>query len=143
VGLGIVNSKRPSKIDKLIGRRIRERREHLGLTQEDLADRADVTHQQFRKYEAGENRISAGRLYEIARTLKTSVAHFYPGDEGAGLAPARGVAEEPAEFEIPRDDDAADLVRAFRSLSAAKRQSILAMVRKEAEAGARRKPRRT
>ena len=137
-----MSSKRPSKIDKLIGRRIRERRELLGLTQEDLADRADVTYQQFRKYEVGQNRISAGRLYEIARALKTSVAYFYPGDEGSGVTVARGVAEEAAEFEGPGEDDATELVRVFKMLPPVRRQSILAVVRKEAEATSKRKLKR-
>jgi transcriptional regulator with XRE-family HTH domain len=95
-----VSTKRPSKTDKYIGKRIRERREHLGLTQPELADRADVSYQQFQKYEIGQNRISAGRLYEIARALKIHVAYFFPGGEGSETG-MRGVAEEGAEFEGP------------------------------------------
>jgi transcriptional regulator with XRE-family HTH domain len=41
------------------------------------------------KYETGANRISAGRLYEIAQELKASVAYFFEefdsGKTGEGL----------------------------------------------------------
>ena len=40
-----------------------------GLTQQTLADLIGVTYQQEHKYESGVNRISAGRLYLIARVL--------------------------------------------------------------------------
>jgi transcriptional regulator with XRE-family HTH domain len=95
-----VTSKRPSKTDKFIGKRIRERREILGLTQPELADKADVSYQQFQKYEIGQNRIPAGRLYDIARALKIHVAYFFPGGDSAETW-ARGVAEDAAEFEGP------------------------------------------
>jgi transcriptional regulator with XRE-family HTH domain len=56
-------------IDGHVGARIRERRIMLGLTQEQLAERIGVTYPQAHKYERGMNRISAGRLFEIGRTL--------------------------------------------------------------------------
>ena len=49
-----------------------------------------VTYQQAHKYERGINRISAGRLYEIARTLRVPVSHFFEGLE-----------EAPEEDELP------------------------------------------
>jgi transcriptional regulator with XRE-family HTH domain len=56
-------------IDDHVGRRIRERRILLGLTQGELAEMIGVTYQQAHKYEHGINRVSAGRLFEIARVL--------------------------------------------------------------------------
>ena len=41
----------------------------LGLTQQQLAEMIGVTYQQAHKYERGINRVSAGRLFEIARAL--------------------------------------------------------------------------
>ena len=51
----------------------------LGLTQQQLAEMIGVTYQQAHKYERGINRVSAGRLYEIARVLNASITYFYDG----------------------------------------------------------------
>jgi len=66
-------------IDDHVGGRIRERRIMLGLTQQQLAEMIGVTYQQAHKYEHGINRVSAGRLYEIARVLNAPIAYFYDG----------------------------------------------------------------
>jgi transcriptional regulator with XRE-family HTH domain len=66
-------------IDDHVGARIRERRIMLGLTQQRLAEMIGVTYQQAHKYERGINRVSAGRLYEIARVLNTPITYFYDG----------------------------------------------------------------
>src|SRR6266851_6110063 len=71
-------------IDHHVGARIRERRILLGLTQRQLAEMIGVTCQQAHKYERGINRVSAGRLYEIACFFNEPIAYFYDGlDEGA------------------------------------------------------------
>jgi transcriptional regulator with XRE-family HTH domain len=44
-----------------------------------MADLIGVTYQQTHKYERGINRISAGRLYEIAQVLKVPVSFFFDG----------------------------------------------------------------
>ena len=61
---------------------MRERRIMLGLTQQQLADLIGVTYQQAHKYERGINRISAGRLYEIAQVLSVPIGYFFDGLEG-------------------------------------------------------------
>jgi transcriptional regulator with XRE-family HTH domain len=66
-------------IDDHVGARIRERRIMLGLTQQQLAEMIGVTYQQAHKYERGINRVSAGRLYEIARVLNAQITYFYEG----------------------------------------------------------------
>jgi transcriptional regulator with XRE-family HTH domain len=75
---------RTQEIDRHVGARVRERRIMLGLTQQQLADLIGVTYQQAHKYERGINRVSAGRLFEIARVLSVPVGYFYEGigDEG-------------------------------------------------------------
>jgi transcriptional regulator with XRE-family HTH domain len=62
-----------------VGRRIRERRTQLGLTQQQLADLIGVTYQQAHKYERGINRISAGRLYALGRVLGVDANYFFDG----------------------------------------------------------------
>jgi transcriptional regulator with XRE-family HTH domain len=70
---------RASAADYHVGARIRERRIMLGLSQQQLARLIGVTYQQAHKYERGLNRISAGRLYEIARGLGVPVSWFFDG----------------------------------------------------------------
>jgi len=67
------------RIDEHLGERIRERRTHLGLTQEQLASALQISYQQVQKYETGANRVSAGRLYEIAVRLDVDVNFFFEG----------------------------------------------------------------
>jgi transcriptional regulator with XRE-family HTH domain len=72
---------RTQDIDRHVGARVRERRIMLGLTQQQLADLIGVTYQQAHKYERGINRVSAGRLYEIASVLSVPVGYFFDGLE--------------------------------------------------------------
>ncbi|SIS54709.1 Helix-turn-helix [Insolitispirillum peregrinum] len=76
---------RATDTDRHVGTRIRERRIMLGLSQQQMADMIGVTYQQAHKYERGINRISAGRLYEIAQVLNVPVSYFYEGLNDAGV----------------------------------------------------------
>lgn len=51
----------------------------LGLSQQQMAELIGVTYQQAHKYERGINRISAGRLFEIAQVLGVPVGYFFEG----------------------------------------------------------------
>jgi len=64
-------------VDRAVSMRIRQRRIMLGLTQQQMAELIGVTYQQAHKYETAINRISAGRLYQIAQALGVDVAYFY------------------------------------------------------------------
>src|ERR1700724_127556 len=79
----------PGEADDFVAERIRERRVMLGLTQQQLAEMIGVTYQQAHKYERGINRVSAGRLYEIAQLLNAPITYFY---EGLGEETPRPVA---------------------------------------------------
>src|ERR1700724_1462426 len=70
---------RTQDVDRHVGARVRERRIMLGFTQQQLADLIGVTYQQAHKYERGINRVSAGRLFEIARVLSVPVSYFFDG----------------------------------------------------------------
>jgi transcriptional regulator with XRE-family HTH domain len=70
-----------------VGARIRERRIMLGLAQPQLAEVIGVSYQQLHKYESGKNRVSAGRLFEIARALGVAAAYFYEGIGEEGVRP--------------------------------------------------------
>lgn len=66
-----------SPIDEHVGKRLRQKRDLLGLSQERLAEHVGVTFQQIQKYENGQNRISASRLYEFSKILKVPVSFFF------------------------------------------------------------------
>ena len=77
-----------STANQLIGRRIRERRRALGLSQRELGESAGgIAPQQFYKYEQGTNGVSAGLLYEIAGALHTSPDYFFDGFEKEATVP--------------------------------------------------------
>tara|TARA_R110002124_G_C8700072_1_gene493905 strand:- start:116 stop:511 length:396 start_codon:yes stop_codon:yes gene_type:complete len=74
-----MNPRSISDLDLHIAARLRLRRTMLKMSQIELADSVGVTFQQIQKYERGSNRIGAGRLYELAGTLKVPVTYFYDG----------------------------------------------------------------
>ncbi|MBE8191671.1 MAG: helix-turn-helix transcriptional regulator [Alphaproteobacteria bacterium] len=79
--------KRQRALDAYIGARLRLRRLMLGMSQEALGSRLALTFQQVQKYEKGTNRISASRLFELARVLDVPVQYFYDGiDEDPNTA---------------------------------------------------------
>ena len=77
-------------IDDHVGVQVRRLRRSKDVTQTQLAEAIDVSFQQMQKYEKGTNRISASRLYMIARTLGAPVGYFFEGLEGEVRAPAPG-----------------------------------------------------
>jgi transcriptional regulator with XRE-family HTH domain len=124
-----VDAKDPNPIDLSVAHRLRARRLELNLSQSAVAERLGVTFQQLQKYEQGRNRISAGRLFQLAQVLETTIPYFY---EGAGVIAraVSGVAEDGAPFQGPISGDAVDLVIAFQNISEPDmRESILATAR--------------
>lgn len=124
-------SKLPNKIDELVGQRIRWRRKELKWTQEQLSERLSLTFQQVQKYEKGVNRISAGRLYEMAVVLDLPVAYFFEGAEEYLSLPGQlnEDASEPAP--LPQiDQEAMELLSAFQQIDdAGLRKSLLATIK--------------
>jgi transcriptional regulator with XRE-family HTH domain len=88
-------------IDDHVGGRIRERRIMLGLTQQQLAEMIGVSYQQAHKYERGVNRVSAGRLFEIARALSAPITYFYKGTGEEG--PRQITLHQRMQIEIARN----------------------------------------
>ena len=57
----------PNPIDVHVGSRIRLRREFVNLTQTQLSEKVGISFQQIQKYEMGQNRIGASRLWDIVQ----------------------------------------------------------------------------
>ncbi|WP_262691129.1 helix-turn-helix domain-containing protein [Kordiimonas aestuarii] len=74
-----LSARKADLIDKHVGRRLRDRRRTLDLSQQDIANILGISYQQVQKYESGLNRISAGRLYLLAHIMQTTVGYFYEG----------------------------------------------------------------
>lgn len=102
------NGRLGRQIDNHVGERIRVRRTELGLTQEDLARQLSISYQQVQKYETAANRVSAGRLYEIARELRVDVSYFFDAFDGAK--------ENGAMVHGGHNRAAIDLVRNFQEI---------------------------
>ena len=143
-----METKNPTLIDQHVSSRLRWRREELELSQQDLADQLGVTFQQVQKYEKGANRISAGRLFELAKLLETRITYFYEGLEVVSAGARRGAAEEGSDYTGEVDQDAVDLLVAYQRIQDLDvRKSVLSTVRKHAreakvlKAKARTKPR--
>ena len=69
----------PEAVDVHVGRRVRQRRTMLGISQAGLAEALGLTFQQVQKYERGANRISAGRLHFISDILGIPINYFFDG----------------------------------------------------------------
>ncbi len=118
----------PNPIDVHVGGRIRQRRMLLGMSQERLGELLGLTFQQVQKYERGANRVSASRLFDLARILDVPVSFFFD-DMGEGvqaMSPALIAAAGPDELAAVAEEalpdpllrrETLELVRAYYRIS--------------------------
>ena len=109
----------PDPIDRSVGRQLRLARELASLTQVEIGRALGMSFQVVQKYEQGEIRVSASRLFQLARRLDMPVSYFFAasadGDNIVDTALAR------AEIE---------LIRSFRAIGDTEvRQRLLLFVR--------------
>jgi transcriptional regulator with XRE-family HTH domain len=79
------NARRVQDTDIALGERIRSRRNQIEMSQEDLAKYLAVSFQQIQKYEKGANRLSAGRLVQLADALQCSVSDLIGGGKANSI----------------------------------------------------------
>ena len=65
-------------ITKLIGKRISFFRKEQKMGRELLASKTSMCKEQLRNYEKGKRRITADRLFVIAKVLNVKVINFFP-----------------------------------------------------------------
>ncbi|WP_375650843.1 helix-turn-helix domain-containing protein [Bartonella sp. OT172YNZD] len=121
-----MQTKNPNFIDILIGKRIRQRRIAIGLSQKALGNYLGVSFQQIQKYEKGLNRVSAGCLLKIANILDVPVNFFY-----ADIATKEDTLTK--ETLSHRDQETYSekehaLLKNFRELKAKKQKAILWLI---------------
>ena len=120
----------PNPVDRHVGLRIRMRRKALAMSQERLAEAVGLTFQQIQKYERAANRVSASKLWEIARALKAPVTYFYEGLPDADEAP--GARAEMQDFLLTADG--LELAAAFPRIRQPRlRRKVVELVRALAE----------
>ena len=138
----VPNSKRANAVDVEIGYRMRMRRMLIGMSQERLGDLLKITFQQVQKYERGTNRVSASRLFELARILGVQMDYFFESLLEKAAAPGPGFAEsdtdEIAMHNFLGTKDGIELNRAFlRITDATKRRAVIELVRSMAGQGSK------
>jgi transcriptional regulator with XRE-family HTH domain len=107
------------------------------MTQQKLADSVGIKFQQIQKYDSGANRISASRLWVIARSLEVPVSFFFEGmtDEERLLhssAPEDGSIAP----EVLQQKETIDLIRAYYNLKEEPRRRLLDLAKTLADAAA-------
>ena len=60
-----------------LGKKLRMRRQSLGLTQTKVAQAINVTFQQIQKYEKGTNGVSSTRLMQLSKFLNLPITYFF------------------------------------------------------------------
>lgn len=99
--------------DLEVAKRVRALRLQRGISQTELGGILDVTFQQVQKYETGTNRISAGRLQQIAEVLDVPVTYFYANDTNGSPSSEAKPAAINGEFDLLQSAHAIRLVRAY------------------------------
>lgn len=69
--------RKATAIDRHVGNRLRKLRLIHGVSLEALAGMVDVAPQQIQKYEVGETRLSASRIFELSKIFAVPVTWFY------------------------------------------------------------------
>jgi transcriptional regulator with XRE-family HTH domain len=119
----------PNPVDRHVGLRIRMRRKELGISQERLAESIGLTFQQVQKYERAANRVSASKLWEMARALSTNISYFYEGlGEGVEIAGSNLPRETLQDFLLTAEG--MELAAAFPKIAKGRvRRKVLDLVR--------------
>ena len=115
-------------VDVHVGKRIRQRRWLVGMTQQQLAEQVGIKFQQIQKYETGANRVSASRLWDIADALDVPVGFFFEGLAG-GAESASGEALDALPSDILGDKEALDLVRSYYAIPENQRRRLFELAR--------------
>ena len=72
--------RKANPIDVHVGARARARRMIIGMTQDAVSEKLNLTFQGYQKWESGETRIGASRLFQLSKILDVpSVDYFFEG----------------------------------------------------------------
>jgi len=122
----------PHPVDRHVGRRVCEKRISLGYNQSDLGRALGLTFQQIQKYEKGANRISASKLWDIARFFKVDIGYFFQGLGQGQPGMAEGEAA-PFEHDFPSTRYTIEMARLAPQLSNRQQKLALDLLREMTE----------
>jgi len=129
--------KRVRPVDLQIGNCVRFHRMLIGMSQERLGDLLGLTFQQIQKYEKGVNRISAGRLFELARIFNVPIGSFYKEANAVTRQPDAAGSPGTAGMEFASSGEGVQLSLAFMRIKSNKvRRHVLELVKGLTEEGA-------
>jgi len=114
-------------VDTHVGKKIRQRRWLIGMTQQKLAEIVGIKFQQIQKYETGANRVSASRLWDISEALGVPVAFFFDGVRGATETVTDQQGDVPND--LLGDKEAMDLVRSYYAIPENQRRRLFELAR--------------
>ena len=78
-------------VDNIVGRRIRQERERLGMSQDDLAAAVGLSNRsQVHRVETGQRRVDSMELYRFSEALGVPMDAFFDEARGDVVALARG-----------------------------------------------------
>jgi transcriptional regulator with XRE-family HTH domain len=128
--------RKPNPVDIHVGSRVRLRRMVLGISQEKLGEKMNLTFQQIQKYEKGTNRIGASRLFQLSRILEVPVNFFFEdaafstASTGASYGGFREPDAESFLVEFLNSREGLELNRAFIKIQDPKvRRRVIELVR--------------
>jgi len=98
----------------------------VGMTQQQLGEAVGIKFQQIQKYETGMNRVSASRLWDIAKVMDVSISFFFEGleDENATAA-----AQSNPQGDLLKDKEALELVRSYYAIPENQRRRLFDLAR--------------
>ena len=112
-------------VDIHVGKRVRQRRWMMGVTQQQLAEAVGIKFQQIQKYETGMNRVSASRLWDIADALDVPVSYFFEGLEGGDASGEN----HSIHGDLLADKEALELVRSYYAIPENQRRRLFELAR--------------
>ncbi len=124
-------------VDVHVGKRVRHRRWMVGMTQQQLGEAVGIKFQQIQKYETGMNRVSASRLWDIAKAMDVDVRFFFEGiEEGVtDSAPEDTKTDRPKmQGDLLADKEALELVRSYYAIPENQRRRLFDLARALTEA---------
>ena len=117
-------------IDIRVGSRLRDRRIHFGLSEEELGKNLRIDPADVKAYEEGLKRISANLLFQIANLLDVDPPYFFRSLDGRQrVADYDDERSEGTACESTMLDDGLGVYRAFNSINnAAMRKAVATIV---------------
>lgn len=121
--------RKPTPVDALVGRRLRDRRLSLGLGSREVARQIGVSHHQLEKYERGLSRVTSGHLSKMSSLLGVPPSCLFDNATSHEAGSNEGSKEASELGAFLSTEEGQELNRAFHSIGEKKiRRLYLALV---------------